>query len=73
MPRKNLGDHVRKVLEGQGWAESSLIRDRLFDTMGSGVPSIRELNSYLRRDKKIISVYAPAGKTQIKKYAWKKN
>ena len=73
MPRKSLGNYVHEVLRDQGWIESSLIRDKLFDCMGSGVPSIRELNAYLRRDKKIIGRYAPAGKTQIKKYSLKKN
>ena len=73
MPRKGLADHVYGVMKDQGWVESSLIRDRLYDVMKGGTPSVRELNAFLRRDKKIIGRYAPAGKTQIKKYSLKKN
>tara|TARA_R110001632_G_scaffold223325_1_gene354999 strand:- start:440 stop:661 length:222 start_codon:yes stop_codon:yes gene_type:complete len=73
MARKGLADHVHDVMKGQGWIESSLIRDRLYDKMKGGTPSIRELNGYLKRDKKVQSLRAPAGKTQIKKYSLKKN
>ena len=73
MTRKSLGDYVHEVMEGQGWIESSLIRDKLYDLMKGGTPSIRELNGYLKRDKKVQSLRAPAGKTQIKKYSLKKN
>jgi len=73
MPRKGLADHVYDVMKDQGWIEASLIRDRLYDIMRGGTPSVRELNSFLKRDKKIIGMQAPAGKTQIKKYSLKKN
>jgi len=73
MTRKSLADYVHEVMEGQGWIESSLIRDKLYDLMKGGTPSIRELNAYLKRDKKVQSLRAPAGKTQIKKYSLKKN
>lgn len=73
MARKGLADHVYDVMEGQGWIESSLIRDKLYDLMKGGTPSIRELNAHLKRNKNVVSAYAPAGKTQIKKYALKKN
>ena len=73
MPRKGLADHVLEVMQGQGWIESSLIRDRLYDVMKGGTPSIRELNAHLKRNKNVSSAFAPAGKTQIKKYALKKN
>ena len=71
MARKGLADHVYEVMEGQGWIESSLIRDKLYDVMRGGTPSIRELNAFLKRDKKIVGMQAPAGKTQIKKYSLK--
>ena len=73
MTRKGLADHVLEVMEGQGWIESSLIRDKLYDVMKGGTPSIRELNAHLKRNKNVSSAFAPAGKTQIKKYALKKN
>tara|TARA_R100000951_G_scaffold63983_1_gene53792 strand:- start:688 stop:942 length:255 start_codon:yes stop_codon:yes gene_type:complete len=71
MARKGLADHVLEVMEGQGWIESSLIRDKLYDLMKGGTPSIRELNAHLRKNKNVNSRFAPAGKTQIKKYAIK--
>ena len=71
MARKGLADHVLQVMEGQGWIESSLIRDKLYDLMKGGTPSIRELNAHLKRNKNVASIFAPAGKTQIKKYAIK--
>ncbi len=72
MPRKNLSDSVLEVLEDGEFLEASRIRDRLFDVMKGGTPSTRELTSHLRKNKNVISMYAPAGKTQIKKYS-KKN
>lgn len=73
MARKGLADHVYEVMEGQGWIESSLIKDKLYDRMKGATPSIRELNAHLKRNKNVVSAFAPAGKTQIKKYALKKN
>ena len=72
MARKGLADHVLEVMQGQGWIESSLIRDRLYDVMRGGTPSIRELNAHLKRNKNVVSAFAPAGTVQIKKYALKK-
>ena len=71
MPRKNLADHIDAVL-GEEYLEASRIRDRLHERMKGGTPSIRELTSHLGRNKNVISINAPAGKTQIKKYAKKK-
>lgn len=73
MPRKNLADHVVEVLSEGEFLEASRIRDRLHDRMRGGTPSIRELTSHLGRNKMVVSVYAPAGRTQIKKYALKKS
>ena len=72
MVRKSLADYVCEVMQDQGWIESSLIRDKLYDKMKGGTPSIRELNAHLKRNKNVVSAYAPAGKVQIKKYALKK-
>ena len=72
MPKKNLGDHVHEVLQDGEYVEASIIRDRLHDRMKGGTPSIRELTSHLGRNKNVSSINAPAGKTQIKKYARKK-
>lgn len=71
MTRKSLEDHVNAVL-GEEYVEASIIRDRLFERMKGGTPSIRELSSHLVRSKNVSSINAPAGKTQIKKYARKK-
>ena len=73
MARKGLADYVLEVMEGQGWIESPLIRDKLYDVMKGGTPSIRELNAHLKRNKNVTSAFAPAGKVQIKKYTLKKN
>lgn len=62
---------MQEVL-GEEYLEASRIRDRLHDVMRGGTPTIRELTSHLRRNKNVISIRAPAGKTQIKKYARKK-
>lgn len=72
MARKSLSDHVLEVMKGEGWIESSLIKDKLYDVMKGGTPSIRELNAHLKRNKNVSSLNAPAGKTQIKKYSLKK-
>ena len=72
MVRRSLADHVLEVLSDGEFVEASRIRDRLHDRMRGGTPSIRELTSHLGRNKNIISKVAPAGTTQIKKYARKK-
>ncbi len=72
MPRKNLADRVAEVLNDGEFLEASRIRDRLHQVMKGGTPSIRELTSHLGRNPCVVSVRAPAGKTQIKKYARKK-
>lgn len=72
MARKSLADHVQEVL-GEEYVEASIIRDRLYDRMKGGTPSIRELTSHLSKNKNVSSLNAPAGKTQIKKYSLKKN
>jgi len=72
MTRKSLSDHVQEVL-GSEYIEASILRDKLYDRMKGGTPSIRELTSHLKRNKNVSSLNAPAGKTQIKKYALKKN
>jgi hypothetical protein len=71
MARKGLADYVLEVMEGQGWIESSWIKDRLYDVMKGGTPSIRELNAHLKRNKNVVSAFAPAGTVQIKKYSLK--
>lgn len=73
MPRKNLADRVAEVLNDGEFLEASRIRDRLHQVMKGGTPSIRELTSHLGRNPCVVSIRAPAGKTQIKKYARKKS
>ena len=67
-----MADHVCEVLQCGEYLEASRIRDRLHDRMKGGTPTIRELSSHLVRNKNVVSINAPAGKTQIKKYALKK-
>ena len=72
MVRRSLADHVLEVLNDGEFVEASRIRDRLHQVMKGGTPSIRELTSHLGRNPCVVSIRAPAGKTQIKKYARKK-
>lgn len=68
-----MADHVAEVLREGEYIEASIIRDRLYDRMRGGTPTIRELSSHLQRNRKVSSLNAPAGVTQIKKYSLKKN
>ena len=72
MPRKSLADRIAEVLNEGEYLEASRIRDRLHEVMKGGTPSIRELTSHLGRNPCVVSIRAPAGKTQIKKYTRKK-
>ena len=72
MARKGLADHVLEVMNAGEFLEASRIRDRLHERMGGGTPSIRELTSHLLRNRDVVSLNAPAGVTQIKKYGLKK-
>jgi len=61
--------HILNILEEDGgWLEATRIRDRLEDRI-KRVPSIREVNAFLRKQKRFLDWRLPdAGKTQIKQF-----
>jgi len=66
-----VADHVYDILGERGELHASVIKDILYDRLAGGTPSIRELATFLKTDRKIVGRLAPAGERQIKMWALK--
>tara|TARA_R110000751_G_scaffold298868_1_gene409088 strand:- start:375 stop:653 length:279 start_codon:yes stop_codon:yes gene_type:complete len=73
MAKKTWREEVIDILDQRGILHASMIKDILFDRVGTLCPSIRELSTMLKTDKRVEGLLAPAGVTQIKRWKLKKS
>lgn len=71
MAKKTWREEVIDILGERGILHASMIKDILFDRVGTLCPSIRELSTMLKTDKRVEGLFAPAGVTQIKRWKLK--
>tara|TARA_R110000824_G_scaffold33571_3_gene107541 strand:- start:47 stop:334 length:288 start_codon:yes stop_codon:yes gene_type:complete len=71
MAKKTWREEVIDILDQRGILHASMIKDILFDRVGTLCPSIRELSTMLKTDKRVEGLLAPAGVTQIKRWKLK--
>tara|TARA_R100000541_G_scaffold1884_5_gene6928 strand:+ start:1369 stop:1590 length:222 start_codon:yes stop_codon:yes gene_type:complete len=71
MARKTWKEHVIDILYERGTLHASVIKDILFDRVGTDCPSVREVTTMLKQDRRIQKLSPPAGTTQIKKWKLK--
>ena len=71
MAKKTWREEVIDILDQRGILHASMIKDILFDRVGTLCPSIRELSTMLKTDKRVEGLLAPAGVSQIKRWKLK--
>ena len=71
MAKKTWREEVIVIMQERGILYAREIKDILFDRVGTSCPSIRELSTMLKTDKRVEGLLAPAGVTQIKRWKLK--